>query len=196
MGVWGTRGLRGSYLEECINSSNQVYMEQGLAVVQKLPTSITPVELDKNHGTIKLAYFNEQSTVDYMGNIQGIPVCFDAKETALKRLPFDNIHDHQIAFMEAFAKQDGLAFLIVCFKKLNKTYLLPLEVLKAYKAAAEAGGRKSIPYDAFDERLLIKRQGNILVHYLEAVSVYLDNKEEYTHLLISKKTKHTKQVCG
>ena len=92
MGYWNSRGLRGSQLEENLNITNKIYLEQGLAVVQKIPTSIKPVELDPAKGTIKLAYFEEKSTVDYLGNIQGIPVCFDAKETSQKRLPIANIH--------------------------------------------------------------------------------------------------------
>ena len=43
MGYWHSRGLRGSYLEECINQTNKIYLEQGLAVVQKLPTAIKPI---------------------------------------------------------------------------------------------------------------------------------------------------------
>jgi recombination protein U len=175
MGYWHSRGLRGSYLEDCINQSNHCYLEQGLAVVQKLPTAIKPVELDKERGTIKLAYFDEKSTVDYMGNVQGIPICFDAKETNQKRLPIANIHEHQIAFMDAFQKQDGLSFLIVLFKPLDEAYLLPFEVLKPYWDAAKSGkGRKSVPYADFDKRLRIPSEGNILIHYLQAINTYLE----------------------
>ena len=173
MGYWHSRGLRGSYLEDLINQANHLYLEQGLAVVQKLPTAIKPVELDKERGTIKLAYFEEKSTVDYMGNVQGVPVCFDAKETNEKRLPIANIHAHQMAFMDAFQKQDGLAFLIVLFKQLDTCFLLPFQILKSYWDAAKKEGRKSIPYDAFDPVFQIFPQGNIQLHYLEAVGTYL-----------------------
>lgn len=178
MGYWKSHGLRGSFLETCINASNAVYLEQGLAVVQKIPTSITPVELDNKRGTIKLAYFDQKSTVDYMGNVQGIPVCFDAKETRLNYLPLENIHEHQMRFMQAFSAQDGLAFLIVLFKKFGTIHLLPLETLTEYWNAARAGGRKSIPYTAFEDKYQIHRHGNILVHYLQAVSVYLEEKAD------------------
>lgn len=176
MGYWGQHGLRGSYLEECINQSNQIYMERGLAVVQKIPTSITPVELDREHGNIKRAYFDEKSTVDYLGNIQGIPVCFDAKETNVPRLPIANIHPHQMTFMEAFQKQDGLSFLIVYFRQSEEIFLLPFNELKKYWDAAQNGtGRKSIPYDEFDQKLKVPSEGNILVHYLAAINYYLQH---------------------
>ena len=178
MGYWHSRGLRGSYLEECINQTNKIYLEQGLAVVQKLPTAIKPIELDPGKGTIKLAYFEEKSTVDYMGNVQGIPICFDAKETNQKRLPIANIHEHQIEFMDAFQKQDGLSFLIVLFRQLDACFLLPFETLKTYWDAAKGDGRKSIPYSAFLEDYRIGPMGNIQIHYLEAVGAYLEKKSQ------------------
>ena len=80
MATWNSRGLRGSTLEEFINHSNERYSEMGLALMQKIPTPITPVRMDKDHRQITLAYFDKASTVDYIGAVQGIPVCFDAKE--------------------------------------------------------------------------------------------------------------------
>lgn len=43
MATWNSRGLRGSTLEELINRSNEQYREKGLALIQKVPTPITPV---------------------------------------------------------------------------------------------------------------------------------------------------------
>ena len=78
MGAWNSRGLRGSTLEEIINYTNEAYRQQGLALIQKIPTPITPVEFNGEKRTITLAYFEKQSTVDYIGAVQGFPVCFDA----------------------------------------------------------------------------------------------------------------------
>ncbi len=36
---------------------------------------------------ISKGFFEERSTVDYIGLVQGYPICFDAKETKLKTLP-------------------------------------------------------------------------------------------------------------
>ena len=102
MGYWSARGLRGRALEDIINFTNSYYRSRGLAVVQKIPTPITPVEVDNKKHTIKLAYFDSQSTVDYIGMAQGVGICFDAKETSKKSLPVQNIHEHQISFMEEF----------------------------------------------------------------------------------------------
>ena len=80
MATWSGRGLRGSTLEEAVNRTNDWYRQEGLALMQKVPTPITPIEIDKKTRHITLAYFEQKSTVDYIGAVQGIPVCFDAKE--------------------------------------------------------------------------------------------------------------------
>lgn len=179
MSHWNSRGLRGSTFEEIINFTNERYRQERLALFQKIPTPITPVRMDAETKTITLAYFEKQSTIDYIGVAQGVPVAFDAKETAGKSLPLQNIHVHQMAFMEEFRQQKGLSFLLVHFSAVDEYYLLPFEILKRYWENAEKGGRKSIPYDAFEKKYLIRQNGSLL-HYLEAVSLYLEETEQET----------------
>ncbi|MDR1531604.1 MAG: Holliday junction resolvase RecU [Clostridiales bacterium] len=173
MAYWNTRGLRGSAFEEMINFTNEQYMRHGLATIQKIPTPITPTRLDKDTHTISEAYFNRQSTVDYIGAAQGVPICFDAKSTERKNLPLQNVHRHQLEFMSAFRGQRGLAFVLVQFQTTDEVFLLPFETLRDYWQAIPCGGRKSIPYSAFRRDLLVKNSGGFPVHYLEAVNVYL-----------------------
>ena len=59
MGTWNSRGLRGSTLEDMINMSNESYREKGLALIQKIPTPITPVRIDQQTRHITLAYFDQ-----------------------------------------------------------------------------------------------------------------------------------------
>ena len=173
MGYWNTRGLRGSTFEEIINFTNDRYRSAGLAVIQKIPTPITPVDFDTKKKVITLAYFDKQSTVDYVGVAQGHAICFDAKESRQKSLPIQNIHSHQIEFMRDFNSQNGVAFLLVHMALYGKYYFLPMEVLEKYWTAALKGGRKSIPIDAFDEKYEIKLSGSAMLDYLEAVNTYL-----------------------
>ena len=63
MATWNSRGLRGSGLEEYINQTNEVYRDNQLALVQKIPTPITPINIDKTNRHITLAYFDQKSTV-------------------------------------------------------------------------------------------------------------------------------------
>ena len=55
MSTWNSRGLRGSTLEDMINRTNERYLESGLALIQKIPTPITPINIDKNTRHITLA---------------------------------------------------------------------------------------------------------------------------------------------
>lgn len=177
MGYWHTRGLRGSGLEEIINMTNNVYRQRNVAIIQKIPTPITPVKIDKEKGNISLAYFEQQSTVDYIGVVQGIPVCFDAKETNEKRLPIQNIHPHQIDFMRCYQEQGGISFLIVMFNLYDECYYLPFNVLDKYWQEANNGGRKSIPYSAFEKKYLISGGNGYPLNYLEALNVFISEKD-------------------
>ncbi|MBO4359524.1 MAG: Holliday junction resolvase RecU [Eubacteriaceae bacterium] len=184
MGYFKTRGLRGSGFEDLINETNREYLSDGLAVIQKIPTPITPVEMSSDRSVITLAYFDKQSTVDYIGNVQGIPVCFDAKETKGKSLSVSNIRRHQMEFMNSFAEQDGVAFILVSFIDYERYFVMDIAELDRWWNEAERGGRKSIPMEAFDESLSVERDRRYLVHYLPAVQAILDKKtatEETIH---------------
>ena len=61
MPTWKSRGLRGSLLEEMINMTNEKYRESGLALIQKVPTPITPITIDKQTRPITLAYFEPKT---------------------------------------------------------------------------------------------------------------------------------------
>jgi recombination protein U len=176
MAYWNSRGLRGSTFEELINLTNERYREHGLALVQKIPTSIKAVKLDNEKRNIKEAYFEKRSTVDYIGVVQGIPICFEAKETTKDILPLQNIHEHQINYMMDFEKQDGIAFLLVSFSKYNEHYFLSFGDLMEYIHQAQKGGRKSIPYNAFLKSNLITSKSGYYLHYLEALKGYLEQK--------------------
>ena len=176
MAYWNTRGLRGSAFEELIDLTNQLYAQKNLAVIQKVPTPITPVAVDNKNRTITAAYFEKKSTIDFIGVAQGIPICFDAKETREKNLPLKNIHSHQIEFMEAFSKQDGLSFLLVSFKAENRVFLLPVEDLSRFYKAAQEGGRKSIPFEQF--KYVVPNKNGFPVNYLEAINQYLADRSK------------------
>lgn len=177
MAYWNTRGLRGSTLEELINITNDVYRQKNLAIIQKIPTPIKPVQIDQKNRTITLAYFEQVSTVDYIGVAQGIAICFDAKETSQKSLPIQNIHVHQIEFMDEFQRQKGIAFLLVHFVVYDEYYYLPFDILKLYWDNALNAGRKSIPYSAFDKQYQIKSKSGAILNYLEIINIYLKNQK-------------------
>lgn len=177
MGTWNSRGLRGSTLEDFINISNEKYMQCNLALIQKIPTPIKPIKIDQSTRHITLAYFDQKSTVDYIGVVQGIPVCFDAKETAVDTFPLQNIHPHQIRFMQNFEKQNGIAFIIIYYSQRDEFYYVPFNDIMKFWERGQNGGRKSFTYEEIDKDYRIKSSKGILVHYLETLQKYINNHE-------------------
>jgi len=173
MGYFNSRGLRGSSLEEFINITNTKYRDHGIGLIQKIPTPIKPVELDPINGNIKKAYFEERSTVDYIGLVQGFPICFDAKETSMKRFPLKNIHQHQLDFMEDFQKQEGIAFFIIYFTTYDKMLFIPYSFIKEQVAKALDGGKKSIAFEECNEFYEITNKDGYIVHYIDALDHYI-----------------------
>lgn len=169
MATWNSRGLRGSLFEEMINISNEKYRENHLALIQKVPTPITPINIDKETRHITLAYFEQKSTVDYIGAVQGIPVCFDAKECAVDTFSLQNIHPHQVEFMKDFIKQDGIAFFLIYYTAKELMYYLPLRELLIFWERMEKGGRKSFRFDELKEDYFFTKKGGLLVPYLDMI---------------------------
>lgn len=178
MPAWNSRGLRGSAFEERINLTNEKLRDQNLALIQKIPTPITPIETDKKKGQITLAYFDKKSTVDYVGVVQGIAVCFDAKESATSTFSLQNVHEHQVRFMEDFEKQDGIAFLLISFTNEDVLYYMRTEELTRFWNRAQEGGRKSVRMDEMDERFFFKIGNGLTIPYLEMIKKDLELRDE------------------
>ncbi len=177
MATWNSRGLRGSTLEDMVNRTNEKYMESGLALIQKIPTPITPIKIDKESRHITLAYFEQKSTVDYIGAVQGIPVCFDAKECAADTFSLQNIHDHQVEFMRKFEKQGGIAFFLIYYTHKDLLYYLPFEMLDFFWQRCKDGGRKSFRFEELNPEYVLPKKHGILVPYLDALQKDLDDRD-------------------
>ena len=177
MGYYKGRGLRGSTLEDLINRTNEKYLENGLALIQKIPTPITPIKIDKEKRHITLAYFEQKSTVDYIGVVQGIPICFDAKECATDTFSLQNIHEHQVEFMGNFEAQQGIAFFLIYYTAKDIFYYLPYEMLKFFWDRAKNGGRKSFRYDELNPDYILPQKRGVMVPYLEILKKDLEDRE-------------------
>lgn len=177
MATWNSRGLRGSTLEEFINHTNDRYTELGLALIQKIPTPITPVKIDQASRHITLAYFDKISTVDYIGAVQGIPVCFDAKECRVDTFPLQNVHEHQVDFMGKFEQQGGISFLLIYYSTREELYYMRYEQLKKFWDRAVQGGRKSIRFEELEPEWFMKLSGGYFVPYLDFIQKDLDCRD-------------------
>ncbi len=177
MATWNSRGLRGSTLEDLINRTNEKYLEDHLALIQKIPTPITPINIDKHNHQITLAYFDQKSTVDYIGAVQGIPVCFDAKECAKDTFALANIHEHQVAFMQEFERQGGIAFFLVFYSAKDLFYYLRLEKLLEFWERMKEGGKKSFRFEEIEQEYVLPQKNGVFVPYLEGLKLDLENRE-------------------
>lgn len=177
MGTWKSRGLRGSTLEELVNRTNEIYREKGLALIQKIPTPITPVRMDKESRHITLAYFDQRSTVDYIGAVQGVPVCFDAKECASETFPLQNIHPHQVNFMKEFEKQGGTAFFLIYYSHMEEFYYLTLRSLLVFWERMGEGGRKSFRKEELDPSYFLPKGSGVWIPYLDGLKKDLEERD-------------------
>lgn len=180
MATWNSRGLRGSALEQLINQTIRSYRDRGLALIQKVPTPITPIHIDQATRHITLAYFDRKSTVDYLGVVQGIPVCFDAKECAEDTFPLANIHPHQIAFMTDFERQKGISFLMLAFTSRSEFYYMPYAEVMAFWKRREYGGRKSFLISELDPAYFLNVEGDGGLPILEGLQKDLDARDAHT----------------
>ena len=178
MPSWKSRGLRGSFFEELINETNEYYRDNGIALVHKIPTPITPIEIDKETKHITLAYFDQVSTVDYVGVAQGVPICFDCKECVADTFPLQNVHAHQVKYMRDFEKQGGIAFLLIYYTSRDIIYYMNYPELAYSYERQEKGGRKSIRFDELNGANFHKKSDNLYINYLEYVNDDLEKREQ------------------
>ncbi len=116
--------------------------------------------------------------MDYIGVVQGIPVCFDAKECNSDTFPLANVHAHQVTFMEQFEKQGGIAFVLISFTKRDEFYYLRFSLLKRFWQRKEEGGRKSFRYEELEPGFFLPYRGGVLVPYLEGLQKDLDTRAD------------------
>lgn len=176
MAIWNSRGLRGSLLEDMINRTNEKYQEYELALIQKIPTPITPIRIEKESRHITLAYFDQKSTVDYIGAVQGIPVCFDAKECSKNTFALQNIHEHQITFMKDFEKQGGISFFLIYYSHQDLFFYLRLRELLFFWERAKKGGRKSFRFEELEKNYIVPKKQGVLIPYLDLLKKDLEER--------------------
>lgn len=145
---------RGMQLENDINFSNKYYLRNNIAVIHKKPIPIQIVEVDypnRQNAMIKKAFYQIPSTTDYNGIYNAKYIDFEAKETSsLTSFSLSNIHSHQIEHMKKIYEQRGIVFIIVRFKKIGRTFVMPFKNLFFYYERSNSGGRKSISLKEFE----------------------------------------------
>lgn len=171
---------RGMSLESDLNLTNTYYLESNMAVIYKKPTPIKIVKVcfdAKKNATIKEAYFKLPSTTDYNGLYRGAYIDFEAKEVKGKKsFPLTNINEHQIDHIRSIIKHGGIAFIIVRFTMLNKTFVLKGEDLIKF---VDTEKLKSIPLSLFEsDGYIINESYMPRLDYIKIIdSVYLGGRK-------------------
>ncbi len=108
---------------------------------------------------------------DYGGAIapNGRAIFYDAKSTQRDRLDFDNLHPHQIYFLECMAATGAIAGFLVEFSRHQKVYFLPIQLLQRYRTLTH---HKSVPFRFFAQYLVAVARGKglLLLDYLTAIA--------------------------
>ena len=170
-----TYAKRGMILEDDINRTNKYYLDNNIAIIYKKPTPIKIVKVEYPSNVIKEAYFNEPSTLDYNGIYQGKYIEFDAKETTSKTsFPIQNIHSHQLEHIKRIIEFGGIAFLIIRFTNLNKTYILNGTDLLTF---INSNIRKSLPIDYFNQKgYIVETKYTPRLDYIKVIDKIINKK--------------------
>lgn len=133
-------------LEYLINKTNKFYLDNNIAVIYKKPTPIKVLKINKeNH--ITSAIFEMKSTTDYNGVYKGRYIDFEAKSTNSKTsLPLSNFKEYQLDHFMKINFHNGISFIIVEFKTLNRFFVVQTKHLFDYLTENK---KKSFPLDFF-----------------------------------------------
>ena len=156
---------RGLAFESLINITNENYLKNNICLINKRPTPIKVIELDKNKNLITKATFLKQSTTDYNGLYKGKYIDFEAKSTHSKTsFPLKNIERHQINHLENVLNNNGIAFFLIQFSSLNEVYLLMTEKLLTF---LKENKRSSLPLEYIKENgFLVKSSLKYPIDYI------------------------------
>ncbi len=107
---------------------------------------------------------------DYGGVLSpdGRAIFYDAKTTRREALDFDNLHAHQISFLERTVQFGAVAGFLVEFSRRHEIYFLPIQVLARWR---DQSARKSLPRRFFTETLIPAPAGKglLIFDYLAAI---------------------------
>jgi penicillin-binding protein-related factor A (putative recombinase) len=124
---------------------------------------------------------------DYGGALapSGRAIFYDAKTTVRERLDFDNLHPHQIFFLENIAAMGAIAGFLVEFSRYQQVFFLPIQLVPRYR---QQTGYKSIPWRFFQAQLIPAPSGKglLLFDYLTAIEAQENRyQRDYTGLQIA-----------
>ena len=146
-----------------------------LGLFKQTTYEVTAAKEDTEQGTPMAAF---HSPFKMHGVVQGIPICFDAKECAKDIFPLQNIHEHQVEFMRQYEEQGGISFLLIYFTSRHVCYYMSFQEMMKYWNRAKEGGVKHFKYEELDIGFFVPLKQGMILHYLECLQKVLEQKDQ------------------
>lgn len=174
MAYWNSRRAAGQRLEEIINFTNESYRKKGLALF-KTPRPLRRWRWTTNAAPLRWLLFRpERYQADYMGVVQGIPVALTPRKRRRSTRPSRISMSISCGLWRIFRRKGHC--LCWCIFPHWGILFLPLETLQVYWEAAQKGGRKSIPYAAFEKNIRYSSRA-AACFIIWAIARYLEETE-------------------
>ena len=169
MATWNSRGLRGSTLEEFINHTNERYTELGLALIQKIPTPITPVKIDQENRHITLAILTKSVLWTNIGPSRAFRYALTPRN--VKQIHFRSrisMNTRWISWGNSKSRA-AIAFLLIYFSTREELYYMRYgQILKFWERGLKRRPQK-LPVRRAGTRLVYGLKQGYFVPYLECI---------------------------
>ena len=149
------------------------------AMLADIPVQLGETIKDFHNMEFRMQQLREAVAENKAGRlaVQGIPVCFDAKECHTDTFPLANVHAHQIQFMQDFENQQGISFILIFYTQRDEFYYMPFRQLYEFWERAQNGGRKSFRLEELNPEFFLPKKSGILVPYLEGLKKDLELRD-------------------
>ncbi len=170
------KAIPGKFLIDHHRSSwSTVNLQQEKRTEPEAQTRLRAADLAQSAGRLSIGDWRKfipesKAEPDYGGTIapSGRAIFYDAKTTRRTALDFDNLHAHQIGFLERMAQLGAIAGFLVEFSRCSEVYFLPIQVLARWRQSV---ARKSLPHQFFVANLTSAARGKglLMFDYLDAI---------------------------
>lgn len=131
---------KGRAAEMLIEMANRYYLQQGIAVVTKVPTEWLP--LRGYDGRIVSAKVSRRSIVDFIGVWAGRAIAFDVKECSGPYWRLAELQEHQRRFLGDWDRAGGVSFVLLRNNVTERVHLLWMYQYEKRRLRAESSGRQ------------------------------------------------------
>lgn len=138
---------RGMKFEQMIEEQCNIYKENNIAYIDKLPTHWN---IRRVGGKIVSGFPVAKSKLDFYGVLSnGLAIFIEAKSSLSNSIPLDNFKEHQFIYIKKISKFTPYVFVLIQMRKHDNRVFL-VEGLKILNFK-DNETRKSIPLDWLEE---------------------------------------------